>query len=299
MRPPRTRTRPFRRRAKPSRERLRLPHMDPAPERERASSQWLAHACGESIDLAHFSAHRWQVTTAPQRGREDDKIVVVTQFCFQSFQLGNERRDAHRQAPREAKLIPERFHFFAPAVQRRGLPRLLGPFHRVTALTIRCGEDRDHAGPINGRGCPLFCRLACLLQVPGCFGDCSVVLRTGLAFIADCDQAAADNPVGVLGELSWVAATNAIERVDNRSAVAEPRERPGRRLQALAIPARQLRARLCQERRDRPHLLDGLTRFMDGAPELGAFARRESMDRVSELPAHNLRELIFNVFPVV
>ena len=202
MRPPSRdlpRARPFRRRAKPSRERLWLPEMDPVAERERASPQWPTHTCGKSIDLAHFRAHRWQVATAPQRGREDDKIVVVTQFCLQSFQAGNERREAARQAPCQTELIPERFDFFAPAMQRRGLPRLARPFHRVAAPTIRCGENRDHAGPLNGRGCPLFCRLACLLQAPGCFGDSAIALRTGFAFIPGCDQGAADNPVGVLG----------------------------------------------------------------------------------------------------
>jgi hypothetical protein len=38
---------------------------------------------------------------------------------------------------------------------------------------------------------------------------------------------------------------------------------------------------------------------MDGAPELAARARGQCMGRVPELLAHDLRELIFDVFPVV
>ena len=93
--------------------------MDPAAERERASPQWLAHACGESIELAHFRAHRWQITAAPQRGPQHDQIVVVTQFCLQSVELVYERREAGGQRPGQAELIPEGFHLFAPVVQRR------------------------------------------------------------------------------------------------------------------------------------------------------------------------------------
>ena len=51
----------FKRRAKPMRERLRLPDMEPTAERERAPSQRLTHARGKSIDLPHFCAHRSQI----------------------------------------------------------------------------------------------------------------------------------------------------------------------------------------------------------------------------------------------
>ena len=57
--------------------------MEPAAERERASSQWLTHPRGKSIDLPHFRTHRSQITTASQRCLQHDKIVVVTQGGLQ------------------------------------------------------------------------------------------------------------------------------------------------------------------------------------------------------------------------
>ena len=100
-------------------ERLWLPEMEAAAERERAPPQGLTHSCGQSINLPHFLAHRSQITAAPQRSPEDDKIVVITQFCLQSIEFGNERSDAGHQWPCQAQLIPEGFQLFAPAVQRR------------------------------------------------------------------------------------------------------------------------------------------------------------------------------------
>jgi len=38
---------------------------------------------------------------------------------------------------------------------------------------------------------------------------------------------------------------------------------------------------------------------MNGTPKLHARARGKSVGCVSELPTHNLRELIFEVFPLV
>ena len=130
------RTRLFQRRAKPTRERLWLPDMEPSAERERAPSQWLTHPRGKSIDLPHFRAHRSQITAASERCSQDDKIVVVTQFCLQSVEFGNERSDARHQRPRQPQLIPEGFQLFAPAVQRRRLPCRARPFHRLTTATI-------------------------------------------------------------------------------------------------------------------------------------------------------------------
>ena len=83
------------------RERLWLPDMEPAAERECAPSEWLTHPCGKSINLPHFRAHRSQITAASQRCPQNDKVVVVTQLCFQSIELGNERSDAGRQRPCE------------------------------------------------------------------------------------------------------------------------------------------------------------------------------------------------------
>ena len=130
------RTRLFQRRAKPTRERLWLPDMQPAAERKCAPSQRLAHPRGKSIDLPHFGAHRSQITAGSQRCLQDDKIVVVTQFCLQTLEVGNERSDAGHQRPCQAQLIPEGFHLFAPAVQRGRLPRYACPLHRVTTATI-------------------------------------------------------------------------------------------------------------------------------------------------------------------
>jgi hypothetical protein len=66
--------------------------MEPAAEHERALSQWLTHPRGQSIDVPHFRAHRSQITAASQRRLQDDKIVVVTQFCLQSIEFGNAER---------------------------------------------------------------------------------------------------------------------------------------------------------------------------------------------------------------
>src|SRR5262245_2880888 len=101
------RTRLLQRRAKPTPERLWLQDMKPAAERERAPSQWLTHPRGKSIDVPHFRPHRSQITAASQRRPQDDKVVVVTQFCLQSIELGNERSDAGHQRPCQAQLIPK------------------------------------------------------------------------------------------------------------------------------------------------------------------------------------------------
>jgi hypothetical protein len=90
--------------------------MEPAAKPERAPSQCLTHPPGKAIDLPYFRPHRSQITAAPQRGRQDDKIVVVTQFCLQSIEVGKERSDAGHQRPCQAQLIPEGFQLFAPAV---------------------------------------------------------------------------------------------------------------------------------------------------------------------------------------
>ena len=67
---------------------------------------------------------------------------------------------------------------------------------------------------------------------------------------------------------------------------------------SLAIPARQLRARVPQERGDRPRLLDALPRFVDDASKPGALARCQRMSCVAKLPTDDPRQLIFDVFPV-
>ena len=126
--------------------------MEPAAEREGAPPQWLTHPRGKSIDLPDFRAHRSKVTAASQRGRQDDKIVVVTQFCLQSFEFGNERSDARHQRPSQTQLIPEGFQLFAPVVERRRLPGHARPFHRLSTLTIRDGDDRNDARTLDRRG---------------------------------------------------------------------------------------------------------------------------------------------------
>ena len=90
--------------------------MEPAAERERAPPQWLTHPPGKSIDLPHLRAHRSQIAAAPDRCPQDNKIVVVTQFCLQSIEFGNERSDAGCQRPCQAQLIPEGLQLLAPAV---------------------------------------------------------------------------------------------------------------------------------------------------------------------------------------
>ena len=68
--------------------------MQPAAERERAPPQWLTHPRGKTIDLPDVRAHRSQIAAASQRCRQDDEIMVITQFCLQPFEVGNraERR---------------------------------------------------------------------------------------------------------------------------------------------------------------------------------------------------------------
>src|SRR6185503_9025993 len=144
--------------------RLRLPDKEPATERERAPSEWLTRPLGESIDLPYLRAHRSQFTAASQRCRQDDQIVVVTQFCFQSLELGNERSDAGCQRLYQAQLIPEGLYLFAPAVQRRRLPCHARPFHRVMTPAIRDGDDRDHVTRFDCIGFPLLRRRTRLLH---------------------------------------------------------------------------------------------------------------------------------------
>ena len=68
--------------------------MQPPAEREGASPQWLTHPPGKTIDLPDVGAHRAQIATAPQRCRQDNEIVVITQLCLQPFEVGHraERR---------------------------------------------------------------------------------------------------------------------------------------------------------------------------------------------------------------
>jgi hypothetical protein len=123
--------------------------VDAAAQRERAPPQGLAHPCGKSIDLPYFGAHRPQIAAASQRCCQNDEIVVVTQFCLQLFELGNERIGAGQQRPCQSQLIPQRLQLLSPAVERRRLPRHAGPSHRVAAPAIRRGDDRHHPGRLD------------------------------------------------------------------------------------------------------------------------------------------------------
>jgi hypothetical protein len=84
----------FKRRAKPTRERLWLTVMEPSAERERAPPQLLTHPRGKTIDLPDVRAHRSQIAAGSQRCRQDDEIVVISQFCLQPLQFGNQWSDA-------------------------------------------------------------------------------------------------------------------------------------------------------------------------------------------------------------
>jgi hypothetical protein len=68
--------------------------MQPAAERERALPQWPSHPRGKTTDLPDLVAHRPQIAATSQRSRQDDEIVVVTQFGLQTLEVGNQRRDA-------------------------------------------------------------------------------------------------------------------------------------------------------------------------------------------------------------
>ena len=92
----------FQRGAKPTGERLWLPDMQPAAERKRTPSQWLTHPRGKSIDLPHLGMHRSQITAGSQRRPQDDEIVVVTEFCLQTLEVGNEGSEAGHQRPGQA-----------------------------------------------------------------------------------------------------------------------------------------------------------------------------------------------------
>ena len=68
--------------------------MHPATEYERAPPQWLTHPRGQTIDPPDVRAHRSQIAAGSQRCRQDDEVMLVTQFRFQSLEVGNERSDA-------------------------------------------------------------------------------------------------------------------------------------------------------------------------------------------------------------
>ena len=68
--------------------------MHPAAECERAPLQRLTHPRSKTIDSPDVRAHRSQIATGSQRCRQDDEVMLVTQFCFQSLEIGNEWSDA-------------------------------------------------------------------------------------------------------------------------------------------------------------------------------------------------------------
>ena len=63
--------------------------MQPAAERERTPPQRPTHPRGKTLDLPDVGAHRSQIAAASQRCRQDDEIMVITQFCLQPFEVRN------------------------------------------------------------------------------------------------------------------------------------------------------------------------------------------------------------------
>jgi hypothetical protein len=120
--------------------------MHPASNRERAPPQRLTHPRGKTLDVPQFRVHPSQLAATSQRGPQNDEIVVITQIRLEPFQAGNEGSDAGGERLREAQLIPERFHFLAPAMQRCRLSGCTSPFHRLAAPAVRIGKDRNHVG---------------------------------------------------------------------------------------------------------------------------------------------------------
>ena len=120
--------------------------MEPAAEREGPPSQWLTHPSGQSIDYSYVRPHRTQLAAPSQRCRQDDKIVVITQFGLQTMEVGYERRNPGHQRPCQTQLIPESLQLFSPAMHRCGLSGFTSVLHRFPAPAIRVADDLDQFG---------------------------------------------------------------------------------------------------------------------------------------------------------